>query len=318
MAPIGFIGIGIMGEGMACRLISQGVAGSNDAPLVVWNRTSSKCDDLKERFPDKNIEIKGSAKEVVESCDIIFSILSTPEASRAVFDGDNGTFAGVSAGKCIVDCATLAESDMKRMNEQVKSKGGQFLEAPVSGSKGPAHSGQLIFLCAGSESIFHDLTVQSSLKAMGKATHFFGKEVGYGTRAKLVVNSLMGTMMAAFGESLALAESVGLDGDKILEVIGQGAIQSPMYALKGPKMLKQDHSPNFPLQHAHKDMKLAVDMAKNAGVEYAVTEGAEQLFQKARDDEGLKVAEQDFSAVFESIHKESKSEYSKERRSNGQ
>lgn len=203
---------------------------------------------------------------------------------------------------------------MKRMDEQVKSKGGQFLEAPVSGSKGPAHNGSLIFLCAGSEPIYEDATLKSSLKAMGKATHFFGKEVGHGTRAKLVVNSLMGTMMAAFGESLALTESVGLDGDKMLEVIGQGAIQSPMYALKGPKMLKKDHAPNFPLQHAHKDMKLAVDMAREAGVEYSVTEGAEQLFQKARDDEDLKVAEEDFSAVFERIHKESKSEFSKNRR----
>ncbi|KAL7532728.1 hypothetical protein ACHAXR_004806 [Thalassiosira sp. AJA248-18] len=315
MAPIGFIGLGIMGEGMACRLISQGVAGSDDVPLVVWNRTTSKCDDLKERYPDKNIEVKGTAREVVESCGITFSMLSTPEASRAVFEGDNGTLAGVSAGKYIIDCATLAECDMKRMDEQVKAKGGQFLEAPVSGSKGPAHSGQLIFLCAGDESIYLDTTVQSSLKAMGKAMHFFGTagEVGYGTRAKLVVNSLMGTMMAAFGESLALAESVGLDGDKMLEVIGQGAIQSPMYALKGPKMLKKDHAPNFPLQHAHKDVKLAVDMAREAGVEYSVTESAEQLFRKAREDKELKVAGQDFSAVFESIHKDSKSDYSKKR-----
>mmetsp|Transcript_16115 Transcript_16115/g.38671 ORF Transcript_16115/g.38671 Transcript_16115/m.38671 type:complete len:317 (+) Transcript_16115:88-1038(+) len=314
MAPIGFIGLGIMGEGMAGRLISEGVAGSDDVTLVVWNRTSSKCDDLKARFPGKRIEVKGSAKEVVESCDIIFSMLSTPEASKAVFEGDSGTLAGVSDGKFIVDCATLAESDMKRMNDQVTSKGGQFLEAPVSGSKGPAHSGQLIFLCAGSESIYQDSTVQSSLKACGKASHFFGKDVGFGTRAKLVVNSLMGTMMAAFGESLALAESVGLDGGTMLEVIGQGAIQSPMYALKGPKMLNKNHDPNFPLQHAHKDMKLAVDMAKEAGTEYSVAECAEQLFQKARGDADLDVAEQDFSAVVEIIHKESKSEYSKKRR----
>jgi len=124
MAPIGFIGIGIMGEGMAGRLLSEGVAGSDDVPLVVWNRTSSKCDALKERFPDKNIEIKASAKEVVEACDITFSILSTPAASKAVFEAEDGTLAGVSAGKCIVDCATLAESDMKRMDDQVKSKGG--------------------------------------------------------------------------------------------------------------------------------------------------------------------------------------------------
>jgi 3-hydroxyisobutyrate dehydrogenase/glyoxylate/succinic semialdehyde reductase len=66
--PIGFIGLGIMGEGMAMRLISEGVAGSGDVPLVVWNRTISKCDTLRVRYPDKNIVVKGTAREVVESC----------------------------------------------------------------------------------------------------------------------------------------------------------------------------------------------------------------------------------------------------------
>lgn len=313
MAPIGFIGLGIMGEGMASRLLSQGVAGTADAPLVVWNRTASKCDDLKARFPDKSIEIAHSAREVAATAAVVFSVLSTPDASRAVFEGEEGTLAGVAAGTMLVDCATLAESDMRRMAEQVTAKGGKFLEAPVSGSKGPAHSGLLIFLCAGSEATYEEATVRAALQAMGKARHFFGTAVGGGTRAKLVVNSLMGTMMAAFGESLALAESVGLDGATMLEVLGQGAVQSPMYALKGPKMLRGDHAPNFPLRHAHKDMKLAVDMARDAGVDCAVTESAERVFDKARGDEELQVADQDFSAVLESIHKASKSEYSQKR-----
>ena len=124
MAPIGFIGLGIMGEGMAGRLLSEGVAGTTDTPLVVWNRTASKCAALKERFPDKTIEVKGSAKEVVEACGLTFSMLSTPEASKAVFEAEEGTLDGVSAGKSIIDCATLAESDMKRMDEQVRAKGG--------------------------------------------------------------------------------------------------------------------------------------------------------------------------------------------------
>jgi len=305
MAPIGFIGLGIMGEGMASRLLSQGVAGTADAPLVVWNRTPSKCADLQARFPDHRIDVAESAADVVARCQVTFSVLSTPAASRAVFEGAAGTLAGVAEGKIVVDCATLAADDMQRMEQQVNDKGGKFLEAPVSGSKGPAHSGLLIFLCAGDEATYEDATVRAGMKAIGKARHFFGA-VGGGTRAKLVVNSLMGTMMAAFGESLALAEAVGLDGDALLEVIGQGAVQSPMYALKGPKMLRGDHAPNFPLQHAHKDMQLAGDLAREAGVACAVTESAERAFRRARADEELRVAEQDFSAVFESIKKESR------------
>jgi len=311
---IGFIGLGIMGEGMVNCLLKDAVAGTPDTPLVVWNRTASKCQHLQTTFPDKTIEIKSSAKDVVVDCDIVFSMLSTPEASAAVFNDENGTLAGVSNDTVIVDCATLAESDMKRMKEQITAKGGKFLEAPVSGSKGPAHAGQLIFLCAGNKTVFEDDTVQNALNAMGKASHYFGEEVGKATRAKLVVNSLMGTMMAAFGESLALAESLDLDASKMLEVISQGAIATPMYALKGPKMLQKDHAPNFPLCHAHKDMKLAVDAAKSVGVEYSVTQVAEELFRKAREDEELNVANEDFSAVFEQIHKESESDYSKKRK----
>jgi len=297
---------------MASRLISQGVAGDSETPLVIWNRTAQKCLDLKEKFPDKEIIIKGTAKEVVEDCGVTYSVLSTPEASRAVFEAVDGVLAGVSEGKTIVDCATLAESDMKRMNDAVASKGGRFLEAPVSGSKVPAATGTLIFLCAGSQDVFNEI-VDSGLNAMGKASHFFNTEVGYGTRAKLVVNSLMGTMMAAYSEGLALSESVGLDGDKMIEVIGQGAIQSPIYALKGPKMLKKNHASNFPLKHAHKDMKLASDMAKEAKVEFSVNNQAELLFRNAREDEELNLADQDFSAVFEKVHKESDSDFSKNR-----
>lgn len=125
MAPIGFVGLGIMGEGMAARLLSQGVAGMDDeTPLVVWNRTGSKCTALVEKFPDKKIIIKSTAREVVETCGVTYSMLSTPEASKIVFEGEDGVLAGVAAGKSIVDCATLAEADMQRMNQQVTEKGG--------------------------------------------------------------------------------------------------------------------------------------------------------------------------------------------------
>lgn len=123
-SPVGFIGLGIMGEGMAGRLLSEGVAGSSDRPLVVWNRTKSKCTALAEKFPDKVIHVKESAKDVVAECGVTYSILSTPAASAAVFDSTDGVLAGVGKGKAIVDCATLAESDMQRMNEAVVAKGG--------------------------------------------------------------------------------------------------------------------------------------------------------------------------------------------------
>lgn len=310
---IGFIGLGIMGEGMAACLLKESIAGTNsEKPLIIWNRTGSKCVAFQEKYSDKAIIVASSAKEVVEKCGVTFCMLSTPEACKEVFEADDGILAGVSGTSSIVDCATLAESDMKRMDGAVTAKGGRFLEAPVSGSKVPAAQGSLIFLCAGDKDLFDEIK-DNALQAMGKAVHFFKTEVGYGTRAKLVVNSLMGTMVAAFGEGLALSESMGLDGSTMIEVIGQGAIQSPVYALKGPKMLKKDHATNFPLKHAHKDMALASEMAKAAGVEYSVMDQAEKIFRAAREDAELNVADEDFSAVFEKIHKESSSDFSKQR-----
>jgi 3-hydroxyisobutyrate dehydrogenase-like beta-hydroxyacid dehydrogenase len=212
MSPIGFVGLGIMGEGMAARLLSQGVAGSSDEQaLVIWNRTKSKCTALQEKFPDKRIIIKDSPAQVVQACGVTYCMLSTPEVSHEVFyQAETGVLAGVSSGKSIVDCATLAEADMQSMSAAVVAAGGRFLETPVSGSKMPAVLGQLIFLCAGSEDLFQEQEVTAGLAAMGKASHFFGTQVGAGTRAKLVVNSLMGTMVAAFGEALCLAESVSV------------------------------------------------------------------------------------------------------------
>lgn len=312
MSPIGFVGLGIMGEGMAARLLSEGIAGTPETPLVVWNRTGTKCTALQERFADKTVRIEDSAQKVVQACSVTYSMLSTPEAAKAVFEAADGVLAGVSEGKSIVDCATLAEADMQRMSAAVVAKGGRFLEAPVSGSKGPAATGTLIFLCAGSQELFDEVK-DNGLNAMGKASHFFSIDVGAGTRAKLVVNSLMGTMMAAYAEGLALSETVGLDPAVMIQVVGQGAIASPMYSLKGPKMVAGDHAPNFPLKHASKDMTLAKDMAAAAGVEYSVMNQAEAMLRAAREDPDLKVADEDFSAVFEKVHKESSSEFSKKR-----
>lgn len=307
---IGFVGLGIMGEGMAARLLSEGIAGTADKPpLIIWNRTNSKCVALQEKFPNHNVIVKSTAKEVVETCSVTYSMLSTPEAAKSVFDAADGVLAGMSTGRAIVDCATLAETDMQRMNDAITEKGGRFLEAPVSGSKVPALMGALIFLCAGSEELFNEIK-DSGLKAMGKASHFFGTEVGAGTRAKLVINSLMGTMLTAFGEGLALSQAVGLDPAVMIEVIGQGAIASPVYALKGGKMIAGDHAPNFPLKHATKDMTLAKEMAAKAGVEYSVMNQAEAILRSARDDPDMNLADEDFSAVFEKIHKESTNEYS--------
>ena len=281
----GWIGVGIMGEGMAACLLKEGRS------LVVWNRDASKAEALKSAYPDQ-VTVCSSAKGVVEACDVTFSMLSTLEASEAVFPS---LLEAVKAGKSLVDCATLTPERMVCMGDAVTAAGGAFLEAPVSGSKVPAAQGALIFLCGGDAALYE--AVKPELAAMGKADFLFGP-VGAGTKMKLVVNMVMGDMMASLGEGLALCGAAGLPGDAeagLLKVLDLGIMSNGLFKLKGPKMLKGDHAPNFPLKHAQKDMRFALNLGDALGQPLPVAAAANAAFLQARETHG----DADFSAVYE-------------------
>ena len=140
--------------------------------LVVWNRSAAKCAALSADHPGA-VTAVDSPSAVLAACDLVYCMLSTPDAVKAVYEMEGGVLAGVRAGTKLVDCATLAAEDMVRLEKQVTERGGRFLEAPVSGSKGPAASGQLIFLTAGDEPLFEEIK-GTDLEAMGKASFFFG------------------------------------------------------------------------------------------------------------------------------------------------
>jgi 3-hydroxyisobutyrate dehydrogenase-like beta-hydroxyacid dehydrogenase len=171
-AKVGFLGLGIMGEGQASNLLKAGFE------LVVWTRDTAKAAALASAHPPGAVTVAASAREVLGAVRLTYSMLSTLAASEAVFDGPDGVLSGVSACSTIVDCATLTPERMGAMAAAVRAKGGAFLEAPVSGSKKPAADGQLVFLCAGDKSAFELAT--AGLDAMGKSTHYYGTEVGGG------------------------------------------------------------------------------------------------------------------------------------------
>lgn len=175
-ATIGFVGLGIMGRGQAENLLRAGFG------LVVWTRDAAKADAFAAEHAPGRVRVAPSARGVVEACALTYAMLSTPVASEAVFEGPDGMLAGVHAGSVIVDCATLTPARMAQMAAAVRAKGGCFLEAPVSGSKKPAADGSLIFLTAGDAGALE--AARTGLEAMGKATHYYGQEVGVGTRTR--------------------------------------------------------------------------------------------------------------------------------------
>ncbi|KAK9280842.1 hypothetical protein L1049_003732 [Liquidambar formosana] len=285
LTRVGFLGLGIMGSPMAQNLIKAG------CDVTVWNRTKSKCDPL----ISLGAKYEPSPAEVAASCDVTFAMLADPESAVDIACGKDGAAGGMSPGKGYVDVSTVDGTTCKLISEHIKATGALFLEAPVSGSKKPAEDGQLIFLTAGDRSLYE--MVAPLLDIMGKSKFFLG-DVGNGAAMKLVVNMIMGSMMASFSEGLLLSEKVGLDPNVLVEVISQGAISAPMFSTKGPSMAQSLYPTAFPLKHQQKDLRLALKLAESVSQPIPIAAATNELYKVAKS-HGL--SDQDFSAVIEAL-----------------
>lgn len=241
---VGFIGLGLMGDGMARRLLTH------NYPLTIWNRSKDKCDNLKADYGNL-VVVADSPADVVKRSDITFLMLSTPEVTKSAYVGADGLLSSICAGKSVIDCATLAPADMMWADAEVRARGGRFVEGPVSGSKVPAEKGQLIFMLAGDQILAEE--AQPYLALMGKASHFIDTEVGSATKMKLIVNGILSNMLACVAEGISITADSGLSSSVLLEVLSQGAMASPLIAMKGPvrhfitlQDLRHFHGDNFP------------------------------------------------------------------------
>lgn len=285
MKKYGFLGIGIMGRAMAANLLHAGFE------VTVWNRNGERCSPL----IDMGARQGNSPAEVVADSDITFAMVSDPAAAEALCFGEHGVLEGLSAGKGYVDVSTVDPETAMKIGRAVQEKGGRFLEAPVSGSKKPAEDGALVFLCAGDAALYDE--AGPALQVMGKKSFYF-PIIGQGAQMKLVINMIMGSVMTAFGEGLALGEKVGLPMASVLEVLAQGAINNPMFQLKGPLMADGSFNPAFPLKHMQKDMRLALLMGDQHSQPLSTAAAANNSFIKARN---AGFGDEDFSAVLKVI-----------------
>jgi len=260
--------------------------------VVVWNRTAEKCKPLVEA----GATLASSPAEVARSADVTFGMLADPFAAYMVAcQLPDSIASGLSPGKGYVDVSTVDGITAMRVADGIREKGAQYLEAPVSGSKGPAEKGELIFLGAGDEELYS--RIKHPLEVMGKASLYLGEE-GAGANMKLVVNMVMGSMMASFAEGINLAEKSGLSAKDFLKVVSLGAISSPMFSLKGSAMVERDFPTAFPLKHQEKDLRLALELAEEMGANAAVADAA---YMQYRDSVDMGLGDQDFSAVLEAV-----------------
>jgi len=274
-----------MGQAMAGNLLKAGFA------LTIWNRTKSKCEPLVKQGASQG----ETPAEVVANSDITFAMVSDPAAAKELSFGKHGVLEGMTQAKGYIDVSTVDPNTTIEISQAVNEKGGRYLEAPVSGSKKPAEDGTLVFLCAGDHSLYEEAV--PAFEFMGKKSFYLG-ETGFGARMKLVINMIMGTMMAGFAEGLSLGEKSGLKMNDILDVLDQGAIANAMFRLKGPMMVENSFSTAFPLKHMQKDMRLALHMGDENGQALYTAGAASFSYIKARS-KGYD--NEDFSAVLKAI-----------------
>ncbi len=285
MSKFGFLGLGIMGSAMAANLVRAGFE------VVVWNRNPDKCAPLVAAGARQG----GSPRQVVEECPLTFAMLADPAAAEAVCFDAGGVLEGMGSGTGYVDMSTVDAATSRKIGAAIAAKGGRFLEAPVSGSKKPAEDGTLLILAAGDAGLFEE--ARPALEKMGKQSFYLG-ELGNGARMKLVVNMVMGGMMAIFAEALALTEKGGLDPRQLLELLAGGALANPMFKGKGSAMLAGDFTVNFPLKHMQKDLRLALQLGDELAQPLFAAATANEAFKQARS---LGLGEADFSALYRAV-----------------
>jgi len=265
---IAFLGLGIMGSGMARRLIVNGF------PLAVFNRNAEKS----KPFAAEGARVAGSPREAAANADVIISMVADDVASRSLWLGENGALAAAKPGTVCIECSTVTVNWVREFATAAAREKCEFLDAPVTGSKSQAASGELNFLVGGDSATLEK--ARPVLAAMSKAIVHLGP-TGSGSLLKLINNFVCGVQIAALAEAMAMIERGGLERAKALEVLAGGAPGSPLVKAVSARMTTPDFTPNFLLRLMAKDLGYAIQEGGRLSVELLTATAALEDFQRA-------------------------------------
>lgn len=243
------LGTGIMGSAMARNLLRAGF------PTTVWDRSAAATTELAEA----GARVASSASEAVGDARVVITMLPTPAAVNSVMFND-GVSKALGDGAVWSQMGTVGESATVGIVRQLALQRPDvvFVDAPVSGSKGPAEKAQLLILASGPPDA--EAVTNPVFSAIGRKTLWLG-EAGQGSRMKLVINAYMSILIEGVAEALELATELKIDAAKLAEAIEGGPLDAPLADAKLHKMERGDYAPEFPLEWALKDVGLASDAA---------------------------------------------------------
>lgn len=255
---VGYIGLGIMGRGMSNNLLKAGF------PLTVWNRTTSRMDELVAVGATAG---KSPAAVAAASDIIIVCVSDTPDVERVIL-GEEGVLLGAQPGSLVIDCSTISPQATRSIAAQLAARGVAMLDAPVSGGSEGAARGTLSIMVGGdAEQFARALPV---FQAMGKAITHVGA-IGAGQTVKLVNQVLVVGNCLAMCEALLLAQAGGVDLQKTYDAISQGAAGSWMFTNRAPQIMRRDWRPGFTIDLQQKDLRLVLEAADELGAPLPAT-----------------------------------------------
>ena len=288
---IALLGLGLMGSGMAGRLLDAGY------PLTVWNRTPDKTQAL----ADRGAKVAQSPRQAVAGATVVISMLADVPVCRDVWLGRGEAILGTAPGTVLVESSTITVEWIEELDRAANEHGCELVDAPVTGSKPQAAAGQLLFLAGGSSAALDSIT--PILKAMGRDVVHVGP-VGSGARLKLINNFLSGVQTAALAEAISMIERSGLDLQKSLGVLTEGAPGSPIVKLLSGRMTARQYEPQFLLRLMAKDLRYAIAEADQQALDLDMGRAALRVFEHAIT-AGL--GEDDMSAVVEQFRQHAQS-----------
>lgn len=285
MYTVAFLGLGTMGSGMAGRLLAAGFF------VTGWNRSAGRADALRQR----GATIAASPREAATNADVVISMVADDVAARRVWTAEDGALSALKSGAVAIECSTVSPDWVVELAQLVAARGALCLDAPVTGSKGHAAAGELMFLVGGDAAVLERM--RTVLAAMSRATVHLGP-VGSGARMKLVNNFVCGVQAAALAEGLTFAEACGLDPAAATEVLANGAPGSPLVKAVSARINARNYDVQFLLPLMKKDLTYAIAEAQRWGVPLRTAEVARDLFDSA-----IRAgwADADFAAVAEAI-----------------
>ncbi len=205
-----------------------------------------------------------TAREAAEGADFVVTMVADANALAAVARGPNGLAAGLARGAVWIDMSTSGRRAALAMNALAKKRGAHFIDAPVSGTLGPAARGELVAFVGGDAK-----HAEPILRVLCKHWIDAG-EVGQGQALKVIVNGLGAHHLVAFATMLAIGERAGLSRRVIVDAFTSGAFASPSYVGKKSKVLARNYDPEFTLALTSKDAKLAASLASEVGFDAPV------------------------------------------------